>query len=309
MTCTRCGAENAEGSSFCIKCGAPLVNNQNPQPVANPTTVEPAQNSFAQSIPSAAQMAVSQLEQQTATVQAQPTVVQQPVAQTMVSSVTLNYIMFLISMLIKPFKKFKEEDAKLGDAKNSIILALIVSVVMTLIKTITYIISLVVVKKYSFSKGYTTTINWENLKDVKWIKFIGQNFLIFAGVILAIALVYYIASLIAKKSVNFTKLLSISAASLVPYTVGAMLLAPIGGYIWSYLSVLFTVAGSVYSFIVLYELMNDEIKLESDAKIYFNVACLTILLFGGYFAIIKIMTASITSSVTGNFGSLLDMFD
>ena len=35
MFCTKCGANNADGTKFCTACGTPLLNNQPEAPVAS----------------------------------------------------------------------------------------------------------------------------------------------------------------------------------------------------------------------------------------------------------------------------------
>lgn len=306
MTCPRCGAENAEESKFCIKCGTPLQINPNPQVNVQPTTVEPTQT-VAQTISNIEQAAVAQLEQQVQPTPVQPQVAPQMVAQAPVASnATLNFVKFIINMIIKPFKTFKEESTKLENIKNPIILAVILSVVMTLFKVATLLLS--IVKITSKSKYYKFG---EIAKEIGWFKVIGQSFLIYAGIILAIAVVFYIAGLIAKKSISFAKTLAISASALIPYIVCSMILSTLGGYIWSYLSLFFSAAGFILAFVVLYELMNEELKLESDTKIYFNVACILIIAIGGYFAMTKVLpkTEAAQASFVGSFSSILDMFD
>ncbi len=293
MNCPKCGAENISGSTFCIKCGANLkelqsmnVNTNNApinEQVAQPTYVE-SQNQSMQ----------------------QPMNNQQPVQQPVnnVSTASLNYLMYLIAILLKPFKCFREEESKLNNSKTSIILALLVSVLMTVVNMIKTIFATVRVASYSWTEGYTYSWQWDNLKNIKWLELIGKNFLIYACIIFAITLVFYLGSLIVKKQLSFIKSLSIAATSVIPAVVGIMILSPLGGMIWSPLSIVFMVVGAVYTLVILYELMNSELKLEGDAKIYFNLICFGILAVAGYYAYMKLFM----SSVTGGLENILDMF-
>lgn len=310
MTCPKCNAECIDGSTFCIKCGANLkelaqvnVSTDNVEmPPTNQQFVQPEQ-------PVVNEQPVQQPMQQSMN-NVQP---QQPVynnggnvgqASANVSSAPLNYLMYFIAILLKPFKSFKDEESKLNNTKTSFILALIITGGMTVINLIKTIFSTVRVANYSWTDGYTYSWEWSNLKNIKWIEVIGKNFLIYACIIFAIALVFYLASLIIKKQLSFIKSLSIASTSVIPAVIGAMILSPLAGKIWSPLSIVFMVVGGAYSLIILYELMNNELKLEGDAKIYFNLVCLGILAVAGYYAYMKLFM----SSVTGGLDDLLDLF-
>ena len=55
---------------------------------------------------------------------------------------------------------------------------------------------------------------------------------------------------------------------------------------------------------LLYELVNNELKLESDIKVYFNLICFGILTIAGYYAFMKLFM----SSIAGGLDSILDLF-
>ena len=223
MTCPNCGANNIDGSSFCIKCGtnlkdvqvninvnnAPMqseqpMNNQQEQPVQRPVYNNQLQNNYQQ--PMNNQNNVN------------------------VSNAPLNYLMYIVAILLKPFKCFKEEEAKLCNTKTSLIFSSIIAGAMMLITLFKAMIAVVFTKTMDYSTfKYKTSVDFSRLKDLDWLSLIGKNLLIFAGVIVAIALVYYIVSLIFKKSTNFIKMLSISATSLIPYIVLGMIVSPLIG--------------------------------------------------------------------------------
>ena len=297
MTCPKCGANNIDGSSFCIKCGANLKDIQQTEPV-NEASIQNEQNiNFQQQ-----QVQQSTYEQP---VYNQPqNNYQQSTSAANVSTVPLNYLMYIIAILLKPFKSFRDEEAKLNNSKTSFIFAFIVTGAMTVINLIKTIFTTVHVASYSWSDGYKYSWEWSNLKNIKWLEVIGKNFLIYASIILVIALVFYLGSLIIKKQLNFIKSLSISTTSVIPAVVGTMVLSPLAGKIWGPLSIVFMVVGAVYSLIILYELMNEELKLDSDTKIYFNIVCLGILAVAGYYAYMKLFMSSVTSGLDG----LMDLF-
>ena len=306
MTCPKCGTTNTEESTFCIKCGTNLKETQ-PEPSNEQLTEnnqsQPEQNNNIQENQ-------SQPEQNTTTEQTETkenTQVQQQNQNneqqktvnnnSNVNKASLNYIMYIVAILLKPFKSFREEESKLNDPKTSFILTLMISGAMTIINLIKTILLTVHVPSYSFSEGYSYSWQWDNIKNIKWIEVIGKNFLIYTGIIFAIAIVFYLGSLVIKKQISFIKTLSISASSMIPAVLGIMVISPIAGKIWVHLSVIFMIVGAVYSFVIFYELMNDELKLEGDTKVYFNLVCLGILAIAGYYAYMKLFIPQITTGL------------
>ena len=294
MTCPNCGTNNVDGSSFCIKCGA----NLNPTQSTIQTSVETNQNVNNMNLQ-------QQLQPQTNNAQTNNNQQVQPIAtETSSSASTLNYLMYIIAIILKPLKTFKEEESKLNNSKISFVLTFVVSGVMTIINLINTIFVTVRVANYSWTDGYKYSWQWSNIKNIKWIEVIGRNFLIYAGIIFVVAIVFYLGGLIIKKQVSFIKLLSISATAVIPAIIGIMILSPLAGKIWSPLSIVFMVVGAVYSFVILYELINGELKLEGDTKVYFNLICIGILAIVGYYAYMRLLM----SSITGGLDNIMDYF-
>ncbi len=292
MNCSNCGAQNSPDSKFCIECGSALnnttqnnmINNQQPSMENIPPVM-----SNEQTIPT----------QQTSVNMAANT------ATEVANNAPLNYIQYLISILIKPFQGFNNEKSKLNNSKNSLILTLIVTIVMTLSTLIRTIINTVHVKNFSFLSDSTYSWEFSRLKDINYLEVVGKNFLIYAGIILAIAIVFYLGSLIIKKQMDFFKSLSISASAAIPAVIASMILSPILTLIWAQLGIFVSIFGFVYSVLILYELINSELKLENDLKIYFNVICFGLLLSIAYYVGMKLIMSSVTSSI----GNVLDYFD
>ena len=107
-----------------------------------------------------------------------------------------------------------------------------------------------------------------------------------------------------KKSSSFIKLLSISASAQIPYIVLSMIVSPLLGKIWFPLSMISMVSGAIYTLVIMYELINDDLKFEGDTKVYFNLICLGILAVAGYYAFSKIL---VSSSISG-LGNVLSIF-
>ena len=299
MNCPKCNAQNISGSSFCIKCGTDLrVGNQTVQ------TVQPAASAVNNTVSSN-----PAVQQQVRVSNPQPTHVTQPTQNneqyqtsnvvSTYSNVALNYIMYIIAILLKPIKSFDEESEKFNTPKTTIIFSLIVTAAMTVFNLLSTMLNSVRVTFYG-----ETSWEWENLKELNYVELIGKNFLIYAGVLLAIAVVFYVASLILKKEVNFIKTLAIAATSVIPTVIAAMLISPILTLIWAPLGLIVSIAGFVYSIIILYELMNNEIQLEGDIKIYFNLVCFGILAVSGYYLYMELFM----SSVAGDLEDIFNLF-
>ena len=299
MVCPKCGTDNSEGFKFCIKCGNGLEPTRTE--FVNPVVTEEV----------IVEQPVQQQPQQSFNTYQQPAQPQQPIQTSSVAVSTpdnspLNYLKYILGLLLKPFETYKSEEGKLSNVKNSLILSGIVAGAMMLINLLTAIISSVFVKTMDYSTlKMKTEFSFEGLKNLDYLSLIGKNLLIYVCIIAAIAVVYYLASLVAKKSINFMKTLSISASSLIPYVIMGMVVSPILGKIWAPLSIVATIIGAVYSIILFVLLINDNINFEKkDLCAYFHLACMTILGTAGYYAYMKLFTSGITDQI----GSYLDMF-
>lgn len=309
MNCPNCGTFNNDGFKFCIKCGnsletttpnvAEFVANEE---VLTEQPVEVVPTQFVETTPAPVQQPMNTYQQPVQPQQSfNPSVSAVPTDNS-----TLNYLKYVLGLLLKPFETYKSEEGKLSNVKNSLILSGIVSGAMMLINLLTAMISSVFVKTMDYSTfKYKTEFNIEGLKNLDYLELIGKNLLIYICIIAAIAVVYYLASLVAKKSINFIKTLSISASSIIPYVIMGMVISPILGKIWAPLSIVATIVGAVYSVILFVLLISDNIHFKKkDLCAYFHLACMTILGTAGYYAYMKLFT----SGIADQLGSYLDMF-
>ena len=280
MMCPNCGQQNMEGSNFCIKCGK---------------SISMTTNVFSQG-------AVSNLN---------TGVPVQEVATTntkLNSSISIkNFFHSIVNVLIKPISKMKEEANQYVILKNSILLSLIISLFAVVFALLQTMIRSVVVTSYSIFEGTKTSWVWENLKDVKYFEVIGKNLLLYFGIILGIAVVYYVASMIIKKQVNFSKLLGISSLGVVPAYLGMLVISPIVSLIYAPLGIVVSFISAVYTFLVLYESINEEMPLEKEKKFYFHLLCISIIIVVIYFVY---MNFFVSSTVSENLPSQMDdIFD
>lgn len=303
MICPKCGNENINGSTFCIKCGInlkELVSNQNINQQNNENVNVRQDEQIINNLN------YNQVNQPTLNQvnNSKENNNQQKFEEAKKTAV--HYFKYAKDVLLNPYKTFKEKEVELTKTKNALIFSGILAVVMMLITLLTAMITSIFVKELS-AKTFElhTVVKFSNLGDLNYLVLIGRNLLIYAGIIAAIAGVYYIVSLIFKKESKFTKLLSISATSIIPFIALGMILSPILSLIWTPLSIIAKVGGLVYSILVFMSLIKEELSFETkDLEIKFHLICLTILGTIGYYLYIKLFMAVVNNELN----DLLNMF-
>lgn len=302
MICLKCNTQNEDRNEYCINCGNYIGNVQSNN-IGNNQNMN--LNQMGQ-VDTPSMMQANTMQNQNNVINGNISQAPNKVANENISSNNINsntsiafskYFSLMIEIILKPFTTFKEEINKFTNIKNSGFLSLFIAILATIINLIVVMINTIYVKSYSFS-GSSSKIVLENLKNINYIEVIGKNFLIYFGITIGIACVYYIGSLIIKKETNFAKLLGISALSIVPYFMASLVLAPILSLIYAPLGMIITIVGGVYTIIIIYELMNQEIELESNMKYYFNLICLSIILSAIYFVCFQTI-----------MGGMEDLFD
>lgn len=292
--CQNCGVSNMPNTKFCVGCGNPIQNstlnagveNNQINTQMNPQTIEPQMNTINQQIGNQ--------------INTQPVYNSNSIAQ--VKKGNFNYFKYIINAILKPFDSFKKEETNLSSFKNSGILVTIIVVALIILNLISTMITSVRVT--SFWSDEVEWV-WENLKNIEYFKVIGQNLLMYAGIIFAISGVYYLASLVIKRDAKFVKLLSATITAYIPLAVATSILSPLLSLISSYVGIVVTIVGFVYFITILLELLNDQIVIENkNTRIYFHLVCLSILLVGGSFVVYKLVLGSLTSGL-GSLGSLM----
>ena len=291
MNCSNCGFLNNPNAKFCVKCGQSLENvnggNGSQDVLVNNAvqTLEMQNNSMNSNVSSSiSNVTASGALNQTVHVNQKISVI--------------NYFYVILAVIIKPFTTFKEELNKFSHLKNSAIIALIVSIIATLVRLLTVMFNVVRVKDYNiFDKSSETKWVWENLKNLDYVDVIGKSFLVFLGIILIIADVYYIVSLIMKKQASFSRMCGIASISVVPMYLGVLLLSPLLSLISSKFSMPIVLIGGVYTILLIYEAMNSELHFEENIKYYFNLLCLSIIGIASFYIYSEFLGTSNISSV------------
>lgn len=287
MICPNCGTQNSEVSKFCIKCGNQLSNvvSKEPNLQSAVLSTQPQQQAY------------REIQQQ----EMNPNFSSNTSTKSNKKMSITECFYVILAVILKPFTSFQEELNGFDDFKNSAMLSLIVSCVATIISLVKTMIQTVRVKSL-WSKEVKWV--WENLKEINYVQVIGKNFLIYLGIIVAIAGVYYIASLIVKKQTNFSRLLGISSIVVAPIIICSFVLSPLLSMIYAPLGMGITIVGGVYTVIIMYETINNEILLEGNGKFYFNLICLSILAIVTYYLYMKLFMGTVSSSVD----NILDLF-
>lgn len=200
--------------------------------------------------------------------------------------------------LLKPFTISKQKLNKLNDIKISGVLAIIISAIATIITLIKTVI--ITIRETSYWSGETEWV-LENIKEINFFKEIGGSFLTYLAIIVAIAGIYYIGGLIIKKDSKFPRLLGISALAVIPAIVCALLLAPILSIIYLPLGIGITIIGIVYTILVIYEIMNNELSLKGNLKLYFNWICISILLMVVCYISVNALVGTISKDINNIF--------
>ena len=292
IVCPQCGITNAANTKFCIKCGTGLQVDVMEVPQVDTVVVEQKVTP------------VTPIETFNNNVETQVNNVQQPIynnvstnVQPSMTSGNFNFFQYIICAVLKPFDRFKKDEENLGDFKNVGILSLIVVGFMTIIGLITTMIN--TVRVTSFWSDEVEWV-WENLKEIEYFKVIGQSLLIYAGVLLAISGIYFLASLVIKKEAKFPKLLGATVTAFIPFAIATSILSPLLSLIYSPLGIVITIVGFIYTLVILLELMNELIKIENkNTRIYFHLTCLSILIIGGGFIAYKLILGSLSSGLGG----------
>lgn len=210
----------------------------------------------------------------------------------------MDYFQLIVSAIVKPGNFIKEKVSKLANIKDSAIIAAAIGFIITVISLLKTMITTVFYKNI-FSGSISFDI--ERLGSIPYFKTIFLGLLINIGISFVIAGIYYVAGLILKKTPNYSKMVGTVAIGLIPYFVVSTVIAPIFGLIHFNLQIIIAIAGLMYSLAIIYEGLNEELKLEDDKKIYVNAACMTILLVCIYLIGYNMIMSAVSSSLSSSF--------
>lgn len=285
MKCPKCGKEIKEGSKFCVGCGTALTEKK--EETAKVENTESNQK-------------VEAVKEKVSTKMNEVKESAKKAADSDFMKTILASLMFLVNILLKPIKTLKEKIKYYSEPKNGFILAGVVALATMIVRVVVSFVMALIQKQCTtsiFGKGSCLSIG-EKLKAIDWMGITLKHLLIILISMFAVAGIYYVASLIAKKTANFMRLLTITAVSFVPACVAMYLLTPIFGWINVHLGVIVTIVGFVYSLVIFFSAIKDEFKFDNaDKAVYFNLICVSIILIIVYFIGVNVTASAINDSM------------
>ncbi len=194
----------------------------------------------------------------------------------------------ILTIIKNPITFIEKEISKFEDVKFSFIFMLIITGVMTLINLLKTIFNTVYVRSSFWFEEVKSKWVWSNLKHFQWGEVIFKNFFLFALIILAITLIYFLASLIIKEEVKFQKLLGIASISMISIIVFNMVIAPLFSIVYVPLGLIFMVIGSISTILLIILGMSTMLNIENkDLKFYVNLVCLSLIGIISYYLFFK----------------------
>lgn len=211
-------------------------------------------------------------------------------------AVVIGCLNFILGVFLKPVSYMKEKIGDYSDVKKTGILVLLVSLARMILNLLGSMISAVFVKEVNFWTGATKfTVSFEKLKNLKYFDLIFKQFFGFIIVVAAVAGIYYIVSLIMKKSVNYFKLVAVSTVSFVPFIISSFV-SVIVSYIYAPASLFLVVASFIYSMFTFIIGIDNEVEFEdSNFKVYFHGICLVTLFIISYYVLSNNVANALTS--------------
>lgn len=275
MNCPNCGKKLNEGVKFCNGCGTPITTpeqNQNVQPMQNTQQVKKQTNS---------------------------------------TNIFVACILFMLNLIIKPVKTFKAKINEFENPKNGFIFIGLVSAISMVIRVvITFLLALINRPCTTWAGKKECVSIDESLKNIQWADITIKHLLGVIIIALAIAGIYYLASLVAKKNTKYMKLAVISTAAMIPFLLTSYFLAPILSWIFSLLkiselvSIFIVIISIVYSLTVFYTLMKEEINFDDkDMVIYFYSLITIIIIIISYFVLKNMLINQIGNEIGMGLGS------
>ena len=268
MFCPICGKENPEGSTFCASCGKPLTAPTAPAPAPAPAPAAASVAAPAAAAPAAPQQPVPQAQPQPQPQYAAPAAPAAPAKKSPILPFG-QFFKSLITAAIKPVTGASDEAKKYDHIGNSVILSAIVVGILTIVSFLSSVL--------------TTTINhsWPRSVGSIFVRLIRSfmgSLLDFALMTFGFAAIMLLIGLIIKEKWSFSRLLSICAMAIFPsQLVRALITSYLTSfsinYTWFYttmkylpLTTILSSAATIYSFILLYEGITRETKLDGNKK-------------------------------------------
>lgn len=274
MFCPKCGEKNIEDAKFCSKCGTNLQELKE--------KVEEVKK-------------VKEDKKVDDKKEAKKEVVVKKTEKKNTENIFNDIFKYILFAFLKPFETFKNSSKKLCTTTNSLIFSGIICGCAWILSIISTIISGARTTSYGWSGTITT---WQ-FGSLNYIKIIFVNLLVYTALVAAIAGVYCLGSIIVKKTISYFKMLTITCTAIVPYIICAVFLAPLFGLIHSYIAAVIAIAGLVYSVLIFFGLIKDELEFKTkEQSLYFHLICAGVLAIAFYFTYINFGSMNVMRNIT-----------
>lgn len=264
-----------------------VTYNPSPQQTPNPTSqTGPSPVAPINQAPTPQQSAVNLQPANNATeANAQPNMTSQYLNRNQASTLTpkgpmasasFHPFAILVAGFLKPLQTFKEEENQISNFKNSLILASISLLVVTVLNFLVNIITTLMTFKFKFEsvKGFFVG---DNLMAV----FVKSPLLNLTAILAVAGVFYVIAMILKKQNFNYSKALAAVAISITPYIL-LIGLFPILGKIYRPLTEMSLTITFVYSLIMLYEMIALIADFKQNKLIYGFISLALILSVGNH---------------------------
>jgi len=204
-------------------------------------------------------------------------------------------IRLMLGVFLKPITYFKSGIEEYSDIRKTGILVLLVSIIRVFINLISSMISTIFMKEINFWTGASKlSISFVRLTNLNYFDLIFKQFFGFIIVVAAVAGIYYVVSLIMKKTTNYFRLVAITTVSFVSFIIVSTIISTIVSYIYAPASLFLVIASFIYSMFTFIAGIDNEVKFDdSNFKVYFHAICLTIIIIVAYYVFSNMLFTSL----------------
>lgn len=186
--------------------------------------------------------------------------------------------------------------AKKATIKSSFILSAIIAGVLAILNSINFVISTIITKEYSYyERKYTTKVDFSNFQFGDFIKNFFTFLIVVFVILLILAAIMYIISRILKNENNFSKLLTISAISSIPYAFSIVIVL-LTSWLYAPIGIFAEIAASLYmQFIIIYSFRNTLTIEDEDKLTMYNVILILIVVIVTFYIFLNRFFSGLSS--------------
>lgn len=196
----------------------------------------------------------------------------------MEKKVKKNFGSIIKNAILNPISSVEENAATLKDSKTTFIFAGIITAIITICNLVSTMFSAIFSKQYDYWTGkYNWNISLSNLDSLDYVDLILVDLLQYAVMILGIAGIYYLSTLILKKSTTYIKTLGIVSLAIIPNIILSFI-GSIIGIVWNPISIFIDTMAIAYTVLILTMSLKNILKINDlDKIVFYNVIILAVI--------------------------------